>query len=73
VTGEKKLLITIFLKGAAGIPTANKAKYGEQMPSFSFMNDQQIADILTCIRGSWGNHGDSISASEVKIIRKKLK
>jgi glucose/arabinose dehydrogenase len=73
VTGEKKLLITILLKGAAGIPTANKAKFGEQMPAFSFMNDQQIADILTYIRGSWGNHEDSVSATEVKIIRKKLK
>jgi glucose/arabinose dehydrogenase/cytochrome c2 len=73
VTGEKKLLITILLKGAAGIPNANKTKYGERMPAFSFMNDQQIADVVTYIRGNWGNQGDSVNASEVKIIRKKLK
>jgi glucose/arabinose dehydrogenase/mono/diheme cytochrome c family protein len=72
VLGNKKLLINILLKGAAGI-TGTKVKFSENMPAFNFMDDQQIADVLTYIRHNWENHSDSVMSSEVKLIRKKLK
>lgn len=75
VTGDKKLLIAIILKGSAAVPATVRDQYdqGEKMPAFSFLNDQQIADVLTYIRHNWGNHADSISNVEVKKIRKHLK
>ena len=75
VTGDKKILTTIVLKGAKAIRPDVKNQYdkGEKMPAFDFLNDRQIADALTYIRSSWGNKADSVSSEEIKVIRKKLK
>lgn len=43
------------------------------MPSFNQLSDQEIAEILTFVRHSWGNRTDTISASQVGKIRKQLK
>jgi mono/diheme cytochrome c family protein len=43
------------------------------MPSFAWkLTDQEIADVSTFIRNSWGNQAPSVSAAEVQSIRKKL-
>jgi mono/diheme cytochrome c family protein len=43
------------------------------MPSFAWkLTDQEIADVSTFIRNSWGNHAAAVSASEVSVLRKKL-
>ncbi|MEO5650283.1 MAG: PQQ-dependent sugar dehydrogenase [Ginsengibacter sp.] len=70
VTGEKRLLTKIVLKGSVALPIKNQYEKSEKMPAFNFLNDQQIADVLTYIRQTWGNHADSISNEEVKKTRK---
>jgi mono/diheme cytochrome c family protein len=43
------------------------------MPSFAWkLTDQEIADVSTFIRNSWGNQAAPVSASEVTALRKKL-
>jgi mono/diheme cytochrome c family protein len=43
------------------------------MPSFAWkLTDQEIADVATFIRNSWGNSAASVSASNVQDLRKKL-
>jgi mono/diheme cytochrome c family protein len=43
------------------------------MPSFAWkLSDQEIADVSTFIRNSWGNQAAAVSASEVSSLRKKL-
>jgi mono/diheme cytochrome c family protein len=43
------------------------------MPSFAWkLTDQEIADVSTFIRNSWGNQAAAVSASEVTVLRKKL-
>jgi mono/diheme cytochrome c family protein len=43
------------------------------MPSFAWkLTDQEIADVSTLIRNSWGNQAASVSAAEVHLARKKL-
>jgi mono/diheme cytochrome c family protein len=43
------------------------------MPSFAWkLDDQEIADVLTFIRNSWGNQAADVSESEVRAARKKL-
>jgi mono/diheme cytochrome c family protein len=43
------------------------------MPSFAWkLSDQEIADVSTFIRNSWGNQASSISDSAVSEARKKL-
>jgi mono/diheme cytochrome c family protein len=43
------------------------------MPSFAWkLDDQEVADVATFIRSSWGNQAAAVSASEVRAARKKL-
>jgi mono/diheme cytochrome c family protein len=43
------------------------------MPSFAWkLDDQEVADVATFIRSSWGNQAAAVSASEVRDARKKL-
>jgi mono/diheme cytochrome c family protein len=43
------------------------------MPSFAWkLTDQEIAEVSTYIRNSWGNQAPPVSASEVRATRKKL-
>ena len=39
------------------------------MPPINQLNDDEIANILTYVYGSWGNSGARISADEVKKVR----
>ena len=43
------------------------------MPSFAWkLTDQEIADVSTFIRNSWGNQAAAVSVSDVRSARKKL-
>ena len=43
------------------------------MPSFAWkLTDQEIADVSTFIRNSWGNQAAAVPASSVSDLRKKL-
>jgi mono/diheme cytochrome c family protein len=43
------------------------------MPSFAWkLTDQEVADVATFIRNSWGNSAAQVSASDVRDLRKKL-
>jgi len=42
------------------------------MPAFrERLSDQQIADIVTFVRASWGNRGGAVSARQVSDLRGK--
>jgi mono/diheme cytochrome c family protein len=43
------------------------------MPSFGWkLDDQEVADVSTYLRNSWGNQAAGVSASDVRAARKKL-
>ena len=43
------------------------------MPSFAWkLTDQEVADVSTFIRNSWGNQAAAVSVSDVRTARKKL-
>ncbi|WP_321793784.1 cytochrome c [Burkholderia pyrrocinia] len=49
---------------AGGVPDAYR------MPPFrNQLSDQEIADVLTFVRTSWGNRGGAVNAEEVKHLR----
>lgn len=43
------------------------------MPGFARLADPEIAEILSFVRSSWGNHGSPISAAQVRQLRAQLK
>jgi mono/diheme cytochrome c family protein len=54
-----------------GVSTSRPSPLG--MPSFAWkLTDQEIADVSTYIRNSWGNQAAAVSAGDVSALRKKL-
>ncbi len=70
VTGEKTYLIRILLNGMSGPIEVNGEKYNQVMVPHNFLNDEQIADVLTFVRNSFGNQAEEVAADEVKSVRK---
>ena len=70
VTGDKQRLVNLILNGMEGAIEVNGEIYDGLMPQHSFLNDDQIADVLTYIRTHFGNQAESISAEEVEKLRK---
>jgi mono/diheme cytochrome c family protein len=68
VTGDKATLIKIVLDGMANVPVDGE-EYRNVMPGFEFLSDEEIGDLLTYIRNSFGNEADRITAAEVAETR----
>jgi nitrite reductase (NO-forming) len=66
---DKVRSINIVMRGLAGPITVKGQKYDGIMPPQVTLNDEQIADVLTFVRNSWGNEGDVVAVEEVKAVR----
>lgn len=57
-----------------GWKTAQTAAYPRvyTMPAFARLSDQEIAEILSFVRRSWGNNSGAITVPEVKQVRSEL-
>jgi len=47
--------------------------YSNVMPSHDFLKDQDIANVLTYVRNSFGNKASTVTATEVKKVRATVK
>ncbi|MGB9096098.1 c-type cytochrome [Erwinia sp.] len=62
-------LISIVLRGGKAAVT-HKAVTGLTMPDFGWrLDDQQVADLSTFVRSSWGNSAPAVKAEQVKALR----
>lgn len=66
---DKQRAIGIVLNGLSGKVTVNGNTFNSVMPPMSQLNDDELANILTYVRNTWGNSGDAVSAAEVKAVR----
>ncbi len=75
VLGDKKALTKIVLKGLQGgeIEIDGDKFHNPMPPQESVLNDQEIADVLTYVRNSFGNKASMVTMAEVKALRAKLK
>lgn len=72
VTDNAERLIKITLYGLMGPIEVNGKKYDGQVPMTPFggmLKDQEIANVLTFVRNSFGNQADPITAEQVKKVR----
>ncbi len=60
--------IRVVLQGLSGEIRVNNRRYAGSMPPV-LINDQQIAEVLTYVRNSWGNSAGPVSAAEVQAVR----
>jgi mono/diheme cytochrome c family protein len=71
VVGDKKKLINIVLNGLDEEIEVNGETYSNVMPPFNSLTDQEIADVLTYVRNSFGNKAGAVKEEEVKKLRTK--
>jgi nitrite reductase (NO-forming) len=70
---DLKRAIGIVLNGRTGPVTVNGKNFDSVMPPMSQLNDDEIANILTYVRNSWGNQDGAVSAADVAEVRKTTK
>lgn len=73
VNGNKQRVIGIVLNGLNTPLEINGDSYENPMASHAFLKNEQIADVLTYIRSSFGNKSTAVTVSEVKAVRAKIK
>lgn len=71
VTGQKTRLINVLLKGLEDPIEVNGEEYANPMQPMAHLTDQEIADVLTYIRNSFGNKAAAVTPAEVKVLRPK--
>jgi mono/diheme cytochrome c family protein len=65
-------VIRLILAGTRTAPTRTRPSF-QSMPSFAWkLSDQEVADVATYVRNSWGNRAPPVDAHEVAAIRSKL-
>ncbi|MDR7129696.1 glucose/arabinose dehydrogenase [Algoriphagus sp. 4150] len=63
INGDPAKLIDVVLKGSG------RSESGQQMPSFAFLSDSEVAEILNYIRDEWASSPTSISHDLIKQSR----
>ena len=72
LSDDPSSLISIVLRGGK-MAITKEAVTGLTMPDFAWrLNDQQMADLLTFVRSSWGNQAMKVTADQVGKLRKNL-
>ena len=58
--------------GRNGQITVNGKTYNGTMVPMNYLTDEQIANVLTYVRNSFGNAGDAVSIDDVKKVRSQI-
>ena len=61
--------IRIVLHGFQGAIERNGKTYNGVMTAWAQLTDQEVAEVLTYVRSSWGNSAGAVSVDEVKTVR----
>jgi len=73
VLGDKSKIIYIVLHGMTDRIAIEDEYFSNNMAAHTDLNDQQIADVLTYVRNSFGNKASAVTVAEVKAVRNKKK
>lgn len=73
VLGTKTKMIRIVLKGSEEFPQNDDRYFTNPMTPILHLTDQQIADVLTYIRNSYGNRASIITPGDVRYVKARMK
>jgi mono/diheme cytochrome c family protein len=73
VLGDKKTIIEIVIKGFDAQVEIEGEYYQNAMAPHDFLTDEQIADVSTYVRNSFGNKASVVVPSDVKAVRAAIK
>jgi nitrite reductase (NO-forming) len=69
---DKERSIRIVLQGQTGELEVNGKKYNGTMTPLNYLSDDDIANVLTYVRNSFGNSGDAVTSAEVRRTRSEV-
>ncbi len=69
VNGDATLPIKFILHGLMGPITVDGVTYNSMMPPVAGVSDQDVADVLTYVRQSFGNKSNPVTPDQVKTVR----
>ena len=69
VNGDPTLPIKFILNGLMGPITVDGVTFNSMMPPVAGVSDQDIADVLTYVRQSFGNKSNPVTIDQVKAVR----
>ena len=69
---DKERSIRIVLQGQTGELEVNGKKYNGTMTPLNYLSDDDIANVLTYVRNSFGNNGDAVTPAEVRRTRSEV-
>lgn len=72
IMGQNPTTVVRIILGGAESPVTPNEHTTYSMPSFAALSDQEIADVATYIRNSWGNRAGPVSRSDVRSIRSRI-
>ena len=67
-TGDPVALIRLVLEGSSWRKDKRQS-WPNEMPTFEDLTDADIADVLTFVRGSFGNKASPVTAAQVAAVR----
>lgn len=69
VKGDATQFIQVVLKGPAAVLPADRRKYGNIMPALSMLSDDQLANVITYVRQSFGGGATAVTPAQVAAQR----
>ena len=69
MNSDSTTLLRVILDGAQSMQGPN-GRAGFSMPGFPVLSNEELADVATYIRNSWGNRAGTVSAKQAKRVRK---
>jgi mono/diheme cytochrome c family protein len=71
VAGPPATVVKVLLLGPEKALPAHKATSGNQMPQFDSLSDEEIANIVTYVRKTFGKGASAVTPAQVKAQRPK--
>ena len=71
MSADPTSVIHVTLSGWKSAETKHQVRV-VGMPEFGQLNDDELAQIITFMRTSWGNQGSAVSASQVRKVRGEI-
>ena len=69
VGSETMPLISVILNGAE-VPSTTKRPMALRMQGYADrMSDDEVAELVTWLRGAWGNDASGVTAADVATVR----
>lgn len=73
VAGDIEKLVHIVLEGSAAFGTDPSRPYKNLMGPIPGLTDEEIANVLSYVRNSFGNKAPAVTTGEVHAVREKMK